>query len=740
MPDVFASLNTIFSSLFSTRLDVHVHGVEISQAIQYFHSRLHLTEPAQQGADNSVRLVANKPALVRVYLRAGLRSFGPAKATVEILRRGRFGPYQSATMLTALPPGEMIAPSDPVYANERGDQRQFPTPSIPGSLNFLVPAAQMHGSLQFRVTVSESRGGISGQGPSDTHDVFVDIDLRQTLRVRSIMVGYGGPKSSTDPAPLFLAPPNFPKDLLTTMGETLLMFPVQSAADYGYAGWVNCTAPLDDGPGCSPNWAALVAKLVAQKTLDGNQPDVIYYGLLPLDIPFQYARDGIGCERAGISLGRVAGHSTPGVSTWGGDVMAHQVGHECGLLHAPGVSNFPDPDPNYPAYPPYDPIGDPKGSMGEYGVGLGGYPWITLPRAKDIMGSPSFRGDIGLSLYHYGRLLENPRLDPVYIGGITAAEASLGTKHAPGPMPVPMISIIGLMRSERHLEITSVMRLETRDASSSTVTSGLRAELRDATGAPIAQAPLRVLSVQSPTAGSCRNDGHAANCFPCVVQALLPDAGRGASMAVCDDERDLWSRAKSKTPPRIGRFDAHADEHRLITKWQVKAVVAAEASLQWSKDEGDTWNALASGLADNHATFERSSLPSGTVMLRLLVSDGFDTAVSEPVRVALSPRPPDVSILTPRENESIPAGGALRLWGAVTIDGRPASQVESVRWMIDGKSVAEVLDDFVEAPPRGEHVVELIVTAEGLEGRGRRRFVTDDGSADRKPDPKAHQA
>jgi hypothetical protein len=729
MPDAFASLNTVFSSLFSTRLDVHVHGVEISQAIQYFHSRLHLTEPAQQGADNSVRLVANKPALVRVYLRAGLRSFGPAKATVEILRRGRFGPYHSVTMLTALPPGEMMAPIDPVYAAERGDQLQLPTPSIPGSLNFLVPVTQMHGSLQFRVTVSESRGGISGQGPSDTRDVYVDIDLRQTLRVRGIMVGYSGSKSSTDPAPLFLDPPSYPADLLTTARKTLLMFPVQSAADCSSAGWVNCTAPLDDGPGCSPNWAALVAKLAAQKTLDGNRPDVIYYGLLPIHVPFRYPHDGIGCERAGISVGRVAG----------GDVMAHQVGHECGLLHAPGVSHFPDPDPNYPAYPPYDPIGDPKGSMGEYGVGLGAFPWITLPRAKDIMGSPSFGGDIGLSLYHYGRLMENPKLDPVYIGGITATEASLSATHAQGPKPMPMLSIIGLMRSERHLEITSVMRLATRDASSSTVTSGLRAELRDEAGVPIAWARLRVLSVQSTTAGCCRNDGHAANCFPCVVQALLPDVGRGASMAVCDDERDVWSRASSKTPPRIERFDAHADEHRLIIQWQVKADVAAEASLQWSKDDGDSWNALASGLADDHATFERSSLPSGTVMLRLLVSDGFDTAVSEPVGVALSPRPPDVIILTPREDESIPVGGVLRLWGAATIDGSRASQVDSVRWMIDGKTVAEALDDFVEAPPCGEHVVELIVTAEGLEGRTRRRFVTEDGSAERKPDPSSER-
>ena len=235
-----------------------------------------------------------------------------------------------------------------------------------------------------------------------------------------------------------------------------------------------------------------MAKLVAQKTLDGNRTDVIYYGLLPIHIPFRDSASSLGCERAGVSLGRVSGDFAPSYATWGSTVMAHQVGHECGLLHAPGVSHFPDPDPDYPAYPPYDPIGDPKGSRGEYGVEIGTVTWITLPRAKDIMGSADFGGDRGLSLYHYGRLLENPKLDPVYIGGITAVEARLSETYH-DPKPSPMLSIIGMMRSERHLEITSVMRVATRETSSSTATTGLRAELRDESGAPIAQAPLRVL-------------------------------------------------------------------------------------------------------------------------------------------------------------------------------------------------------------------------------------------------------
>ena len=120
--------------------------------------------------------------------------------------------------------------------------------------------------------------------------------------------------------------------------------------------------------GCSPNWNALIAKLIAQKSADGNRSDVIYYGLLPTNIPFREASDGIGCELAGMSVGRVGGHLSTNLDISGGSVMEHQVGHECGLLHTPPFSGLGAVDPNYPAYPPYDLIGTPRGSIGEYGV------------------------------------------------------------------------------------------------------------------------------------------------------------------------------------------------------------------------------------------------------------------------------------------------------------------------------------------------------------------------------------
>ena len=48
---------------------LHIDGVEVTQAIQYRSADQHLTDLADRGPDNSIRLVADKAARVRVYVR-----------------------------------------------------------------------------------------------------------------------------------------------------------------------------------------------------------------------------------------------------------------------------------------------------------------------------------------------------------------------------------------------------------------------------------------------------------------------------------------------------------------------------------------------------------------------------------------------------------------------------------------------------------------------------------------------
>jgi hypothetical protein len=289
-----------------------------------------------------------------------------------------------------------------------------------------------------------------------------------------------------------------------------------------------------------------------------------------------------------------------------------------------------------------------------------------------------------------------------------------------------MISIIGILRSERAFEVRSVMRLETRTPSFSSRASGLTAELRDESGSALAQAPLQMLSSWADDDGcQCHKQNASANQFPCIVQALLPDIRRGAVLAIGDGERDLWVRAANEQGPHIRSFQASFHEDRLAVTWSVETRVnAAEMWLQWSSDDGKTWNGLATGLTGERGEFDGSYLPAGTVTLRLLVSDGFDTSISDPATIHVPQRQPIVSILAPQEGETLRSGGTLRAWGAATIDGRPAVSVETARWLLDGQPVAEGFDAFIPAPTAGEHVIELIVTADELTGTRSHRFST----------------
>ena len=62
-----------------------ISGVEVTQSIQHYASAQHLTDPADRRADNAARLVANKPAWVRVYAQSLAEK--SVTASLEIERR-----------------------------------------------------------------------------------------------------------------------------------------------------------------------------------------------------------------------------------------------------------------------------------------------------------------------------------------------------------------------------------------------------------------------------------------------------------------------------------------------------------------------------------------------------------------------------------------------------------------------------------------------------------------------------
>jgi hypothetical protein len=249
--------------------EIWIDGIEVTQAIQRYHSASHLTDPADQGKDNAVQLVEGKAAWARVYVRTSkrFREIPGVTGTLSVqiwwgLSNNPLGPPQ---YLAAQPPGTVTARSNPPYATERG--------TLGDTLNFVIPDYMMFGWKMELVARVQTPSGAN-------HTMTIEVApmLRQTLRVAGIMVGYNGPRSTAPNAPTLRLPPPTLNDLTNTAGTTLLMYPVQNWAVVRSAGEIIWNRPLTDAPSCAgcctPNWVALNTALAAQKTADGNHTRV----------------------------------------------------------------------------------------------------------------------------------------------------------------------------------------------------------------------------------------------------------------------------------------------------------------------------------------------------------------------------------------------------------------------------------------------------------------------------------
>ncbi len=372
--------------------DIFIDGVEVSQAIQYRKASEHLTDSTDRGPDNSIRLVADKPAMVRVYVHATRLDEAGVTGKVTFQRR-RHGLWVDAGTLTQLFPATITAQSDPVYATERG--------SLWNSLNFIIPADTMRGHLRLKVHVE-----VLGRDLAADTELDVDASLLQTLRVRGIPVQYWGPDASGNQVQL--AAPTL-ADFQAAAAWTLQAWPVSRTADIGLAGtftWSNpLTGNISQGA-CPTSWNNLLFWLRVAKIIDGNRADRLYYALLPSGIPIGNT-GGCGGGEAGVGAGFVGG----------GQTMAHELGHVLQFSHAPCGLVMGDPnDPGYPAYEPYDTTKNRTASIGEYGLDTT-TPTIFSPSfAKDFMSYCSFPW---VSLYHYQALLENSLLDPRWVSDPT---------------------------------------------------------------------------------------------------------------------------------------------------------------------------------------------------------------------------------------------------------------------------------------------------------------------------------
>lgn len=680
-----------FTEVFVARLGLYISGIEVTQAIQFYEADDHLTDPADRQANNAVRLVSGKPAWVRVYV-GSVFGAGGVTGTLEVQRR-QLG-YLWQTVATLTPHGSSLtsvpASSSTSYAATRG--------TIGNTLNFVIPADEMIGSLRLIARVSSGVRTVE-------RTIDVGVTLRQTLRLAGVMISYNGPASMAQNAPnLTIAAPAL-TDLQNMSGLALRLFPVESTAEFRVAGTLAQTNHLQDAvfpaSGCGAEWDALHARVAGVRTADGNRPGWIYYGLLPSGVPMGPVG---GCGGGGVAVGPTG---QPGT-------LAHEAGHAAGLPHAPS-GGAPNADANFPAYEPYDPAGTPQGRDGEYGLDVDNGQVKSPATFRDIMG---YAGPQWISPYNYGRLTDNTRFTPTTVGVDDFWWKDIVWEEWPRfpriPIPDPpydlpvfpptlrerVVSLIVRIDHGKVAEDVTVIRTAAHTELPRAGSTPYTVRLRDAAGEIISAGELVRLTTAASGCGGC--GGRGADGRPparYVAQAFLPDVGPGATLEIAVRDDVVWRREAPAELPRLEVARPKVDRRGAISlAWESSG--AKEFWVRWSDDK-ETWSSVETEVTEGRITLAPGTLPVGAGFLQVVAHDGFHSTESEPIPVDVPSRPPQLAVLHPQDGRTYPAGYELRLFASAI--GAPA---DDAVWLVDGQKVAQGLDAWTAFEP-GDHKVTI---------------------------------
>ncbi len=711
--------------VFQRTPELSVDGMEVTQAIQYYHADEHLTDPADRGPDNSLRLVTGKTAWVRVYLRSGQHPGfdGGMLRNVSgslIVERRTGGVWNQVAA---------IAPQNgPVDARDTFVNYNAERGNINNSLNFVVPANLMTGLLRFRAEVASPFAHCPGNSAS--RRTTVDVNLTQTLNAAFITIGYNGP-NNTNTGTLNLPAPT----LAQCQAETswaMTTFPVSGAPNVRIAGSFVTPTPLNDPrscPGCcSPNWGPLLNTIAAMITADqaafpaGNW---VYYGIINGGIPVTVP----GCN--GVATGGLAGR--PGT-------YAHEIGHLFGLPHA-RCGNVGGGNPNYPIYEPYDLPIDPAGttnwtmaSIGEYGLDINNGNIANPQNAEDFM---SYCGPRWISIFTHNFLVNQPSLTPQVIA-TGSGEATNRMISDPDPgfsrntqNLEPLIDLLGTVE-QGEVKVESVARLETRYLANTGRPTEFTAELLNGDRV-IASNPVHAFESEGGCCGGgkagchCQEGGNKH--LPIYFRAMIDDVAPGDCLRIVDQKGEVhWHRDCPDTKPTLTSVTSKVDKEsrKVVVSWRFQCDKKAKPQfwVRWSNDGGKTWRALTVGLTEKSIEIDPDNLPSGEILFQVMAHDGFSTVTGTAKPVNLETQAPQVTILYPVESSEVYAERQLHLFATASVLEGSEIADENFNWFLDDspKPIANGRDVWVDNPGRGKHQLRLEVEHDGKTGKALSEF------------------
>jgi hypothetical protein len=323
--------------------DLSIAGIEVSQAIQHFHSTL--------GEDNTVPLVAGKVTLVRAYLDSGVD---------QGINNGQVTGV-TGTLTVSGDANLVINPIAPVTAKPIA--AVDPT-VLTDTLNFLIPAEQATGNISL---IAQASVGTNISNPEQAQITFSPVGKLDILMVRV--------QTSTTSAPT-------QAQYFAALNALPHLYPIPTDPSAAINFW---TVPGSEVVVANHDLTTLDGMHDFLDDLEDIQEDTAdykkLYGLV--DDSFPLNRTGTSRQWDNVAFG------------WSllKQSVAHELGHLYGLDHAP-CGNPDDPDDDFvPA----------SGMIGE--VGVDPVAQTTAPGSVgDFMSYCSGEAE-WISAYHWRKLL-----------------------------------------------------------------------------------------------------------------------------------------------------------------------------------------------------------------------------------------------------------------------------------------------------------------------------------------------
>jgi len=322
-------------------LNLQVAGVQLFQSVQR--------------PDNSVPMVANRDALLRVFVTAsGANTLAPA-VRVRLYNNG----VLVDSVLVSAPSGSVPLSVD--------------TTNVATSWNALIPAARMQPNLGILAEADPTDqvpelDKTDNRWPSNGVPFATSVLPVAALHVRFVPVRQGGITGNVT---------NANKDALLDLIRR--MYPLSAYDVDVRATYTTSSGPLmsNDSNGA---WGAILTEVAALRASDASTRE--YYGVVGTSYNSGYA--GLGYIGSPIAIGWDKSGSAPLVIT-------HEMGHNFGRNHAPcGVTPA---DASYPY---------PGANIGVWGLDVGNLALKSPTGYKDVM---SYCGPNWVSDYTYQGIL-----------------------------------------------------------------------------------------------------------------------------------------------------------------------------------------------------------------------------------------------------------------------------------------------------------------------------------------------